>query len=372
MSDSSPQNNSTSFWAKLNAPSTRVSAKDRAFFLENLSTLIKSGMPMTATLQAIQKESKSAKMKAIVAKIQGEIDSGMSFTDALGKYNFLPTYSMSLIKAGEKSGRFSQNLQVIVEQQTKDAQFGAKLRGAMIYPVIVLVVAVVVGLGLSWFVLPKLTTVFEGMNVALPFTTRALIAFGKFITKYGALVIPGFLLFFFTLLYFCFIYPKTRFIGQRFIMHLPGFRQVVFESEMARFGYLLGTLFGAGLPILDSLTALKESSSYQDYRNLYGHLKDGVEEGFTFEHGFETYRNSDHLIPPSVQQVITTGEKSGNLAEALKNVGVVYEAKIEITSNNLSALLEPVLLVVIFVGVMGLALSVIQPVYGLLGGLDQK
>ncbi len=362
----------TGLWASLNGKGPeRVSTKDRVFFLENLATLIKSGMPMSATLAAIHKEAKSEKMKRIIAKVQAEIDSGMPFTEAVGKYNFLPTYSMSLIKAGEKSGRFSQNLQVIVGQQSKDMQFAAKLRGAMIYPVIVLVVAVVVGLGLSWFVLPKLTTVFEGMNVALPFTTRALIAFGKFIGKYGAIVVPSFLLVFLTMIYFLFIYPKSRFIGQRFIMHLPGFRQIVFESEMARFGYLLGTLFGAGLPILDSLTALKESSSYQDYQDLYAHLKDGVEEGFTFEHGFGTYPKSDHLMPPAVQQIITTGEKSGNLAEALKNIGTVYEAKIDITSNNLSALLEPVLLVVIFVGVMGLALSVIQPVYGLLGGLDK-
>jgi len=358
-------------WKQLNDQGTRVSAKDRAFFLENLSTLIKSGMPMTATLEAIQKEARSPKMKAVVAKIQVEIDSGASFTDALGKYNFLPAYSMSLIKAGEKSARFAENLQVIVEQQTKDAIFASKLKGAMMYPVIVLVVGVVIGVGLSYFVFPKLITVFEGMGVELPFATRMLIAIGKFISKNGAVVIPLFLLGFLSMMYFLFLYPKTKFIGQRIIMRLPGFHQIVFESEMARFGYLLGTLFGAGLPILASLEALKESSTYQDYRNLYAHLEHGIEEGYTFEEGFATFKNSEILIPPSVQQIITTGEKSGNLSKALQNIGTVYETKIEITSKNLSTLLEPIMLVVIFGGVMVLALSVLQPVYGLLSGLDR-
>lgn len=356
----------------LNAKSNYVSSRDRVFFLENLSILIKSGMPINAILSAIIKEARSVKMKEMVAGIQMEIDAGASFTDALSKYNFLPQYSMSLIRAGEKSGRFSQNLQVIVDQQAKDAIFSARLKGAMIYPVIVLIVGVLIVIGLSYFVFPKLITVFEGLNVALPWTTRMLIVFGKYIDKNGAVAIPLFLIGFFLLLYFLFFYSKTKVIGQRIIMFLPGFHRIVFESEMARFGYLLGTLFGAGLPVLVSLEALKESSTYHDYRDLYAHIQFKVEEGFTFEEAFASYRGSEKLIPPAVQQMIVTGEKSGNLAKALQNIGTVYEVKIDITSKNLATLLEPVMLVVIFVGVMLLALSVIQPVYGLLSGLDVK
>ncbi len=360
------------FWSRLNANNTRASSRDRVFFLENLSVLIKSGMPINATLAAIHKQARSNKMREMVAGIQLEIDSGASFTDALSKYDFLPPYSLSLIKAGEKSGRFSENLQVIVDQQAKDAIFSARLKGAMIYPVIVLVVGVIIAVGLSYFVFPKLITVFEGLNVTLPWTTKALIAIGKYIGKNGTTAIPLFLIGFFALIYFLFFYSKTKVIGQRIIMFLPGFHRVVFESEMARFGYLLGTLFGASLPVLVSLEALKESSTYHDYRDLYTHLQSKVEEGFSFEEGFASYRGSEKLIPPAVQQMIITGEKSGNLAKALQNIGTVYETKIDITSKNLATLLEPVMLVVIFVGVMLLALSVIQPVYGLLAGLDVK
>jgi len=356
-------------WSKLNEQSTKVSSKDRVFFLETLSTMMESGLDISSTLAAIRREAKTPKMIALVEKIQGDIDSGISFTDAMSKYNFLPTYSMSLVRAGEKSGRFSENLQVIVNQQTKDAEFSAKLKGAMMYPVIVMCVAVVVGLGLAWFVMPKLVKVFKGMGVKLPFTTRMLISVGEFVGKHGAIVIPLVLVVFATVMYLVFLHPKTRVIGQRLIMHAPGFKRVVLEAELARFGYLLGSLLGAGLPVLDSMDALEGSSSYLDYRNLYRHLRDGVEVGFTFEEGFATYKGSEKLIPASVQQIITTGERSGNMAKALSNVGRVYESKIANTTKNLSTVLEPMMLLIIFGGVMFIALAVIQPVYGLLSGV---
>jgi type IV pilus assembly protein PilC len=356
-------------WVKLNDPGTHLSSVDRAFFLENLSTMIRSGLDMASTLEAIRREAKSAKMKAMVAKIQDDVNAGVSFTSAMAKYHFLPTYSMSLIKAGEKSARFAENLAVIVEQQQKDAEFRAKIKGAMIYPVIVLIVAVVVGVALSWFVLPKLMNVFSNLRVQMPLTTRILIYLGAFIGKYGTVAVPSFLATFFGTIYIIFFYHGTRILGQRLIMHTPGFKRVILESELARFGYLLGTLLEAGLPILDCLEALKESSIYVDYQRLYAHLQTNIELGFSFEQAFATYKHSEALIPASVQQMMITGEQTGNLAKALTNVGLVYEKKIENTTKNLSTLIEPMILLVIFAGVMFLALAIIQPIYGLLSGI---
>jgi type IV pilus assembly protein PilC len=207
------------------------------------------------------------------------------------------------------------------------------------------------------------------MRVEMPFTTRMLIKFGNFIGKNGSWAVPLILIFFLSIMYIMFVNGKTKVIGQRMILHTPGFKRVIFEAELARFGYLLGTLLGAGLPILDSMEALKESSTYLDYRRLYAHLQYNVEMGFTFEEGFNSFKDSEFLIPASVQQIITTGEKTGNMALALKNVGIVYEKKIENTTKNLSTILEPVMLLVIFSFVMFLALAVIQPVYGLLSGV---
>ena len=154
-------------------------------------------------------------------------------------------------------------------------------------------------------------------------------------------------------------------------MQLPFLRGIIQEIELARTGFILGTLIEAGLPVVDAIDSLVGITNFDIYRKFYSHLKGEIEDGKSFGEVFRNYPKIEKIIPSPVQQMIITGEKSGRLSDTLIRVGENYESKIETTTKNLSILLEPILLIIVWVGVMFVALAVILPIYSLIGGLNQ-
>jgi type II secretory pathway component PulF len=142
------------------------------------------------------------------------------------------------------------------------------------------------------------------------------------------------------------------------------------EVEIARFGYLLGTLLQAGLAVNLALESLANATDFIVYRNFYLYLGKSIEEGYSFQKSFSSYKNTAKLIPTPILQLIIAGEKSGNLSKTLLKVGEMFEEKSDITTKNLTIILEPILLVFVWLGVVSVALAVILPIYGLVGGLD--
>jgi len=347
-------------------------AEESQYFVENLSMLLASGMDIIEALEAIKAEVKSTKLINIIEELIENINSGFSLWQALEKTKLLPPHIISLIKIGEESGRLHESLAVVVIQQNKNKSFKSKIRAAMMYPVFVMGVAFVVGIGIAWFILPKLSTVFSQLNLKLPLITRILIGLGGFLAKYGTVVVPSVIIGLSTFLYFLFFYRKTKFIGQAILFSIPGIKGLIREVELARFGYIMGTLLEAGLPVVEALDSLKESGTLRAYGKIYVQLKSGVEEGKSFEECFQSNKKIKKLIPTTIQSLISVGERSGRLGKIFLNISANYESKTELTTKNLSVILEPLLLVVVWLGVVAVAMAVILPIYSLVGGLNQK
>jgi type IV pilus assembly protein PilC len=346
--------------------------KDKEFFIENLAMLIDSGIDILNALKSLEREVRSKSMKKTIATIIVDIDAGLTLSQAMDKTRMLPSANIALIKIGERSGQLVENLNLIAAQNQKDRSFRSKIKSAMMYPVMVLAVMCVVGISIAWFILPKLATVFVQLKLKLPWITEILIQFGIFLGKYGTIAVPSFLIGLFLIIYFTFIYDKTKFIGEHILFALPFLKKLIQEVEIARFGYLLGTLLDVGIPIIESLDSIVASPSFQAYGKLYTYLRDNIQKGITFKKSFETYKNSEKLIPHFVQQIIMAGEYSGNLSKALKKIGVIYEEKTEMNAKNLTVILEPILLIVIACGVLGVAIAVILPIYSLVGGMNNN
>lgn len=344
--------------------------KQQEYFIDNLAMLLLSGIDVLTALVAIEREIKSRRMRQVIDQIRSDVDAGVPLWQALEKIRLLPGYVISLLKIGERSGRLPQNLQVIVVQQHKDRALVSKIRSAVMYPLLTMSLTIVVGLGIAFFILPNLTTMFKQMNIPLPLVTRILIAGGNFLAQWGAVALPALLLIIFGGAYLLFFYRKTRFIGQRLLFFLPGLRRLVQDVELTRMGYLTSTLLQAGLPILDALHALQNASSFVTYVDFYRTLADRVEQGQSFANVFTAYKKSYRLVPPAVQQMIVAGEQSGHLLETMRNIGEVYEAKTDAATKDLAVLIEPVLLVIVWLGVVAVALAVILPVYSLVGGIE--
>lgn len=344
--------------------------QDKEYFIENLSMLMASGMNIISALDAIREGLKTKRMRVILDTLKTDVDAGSPIWKALLKTGLLSEHNISLLKIGEESGRLPANLKVISIQNQKDKIFKSKISSALLYPVIVLSLTMVVGIGIAWFVLPKLTNVFNQLNLKLPLTTKILLGIGNFLNTYGIVAVPSFLIFLAIFFYFIFIFKKTRFIGQKIILGMPGIKTVVQQIELSKFGFILGNLLGAGMPLVDALNSLREVSTFVAYQKLYVFLRDNIEEGNTFQKCFTNYPGGKKLIPYPVQTMIFTSEQSGSLKETFTMIGNMFEEKTDISTKNLSSILEPILLFVIWIVVVFVALSIILPIYNLTGSLS--
>jgi type II secretory pathway component PulF len=225
-------------------------------------------------------------------------------------------------------------------------------------------------LGVAWFLLPRLAATFSQLNADLPLISSILINFGLFLKENGIWAVPLTIAAIGIIGYIIFAAPGTRNIGQRLLFHTPGVGRLMREVEVAKFGYLLGTLLQAGLGVTQALGSLKDATTSPYYKKLYAHLAAAFEEGYSFRAGLEHFPGINKIIPPAVQQMVFAGERSGALADTLLNVGKVYEEKADVTTNSLEVILEPILLVVVWLGVMAVAVAVIMPIYSLIGGLQ--
>src|SRR3990167_1837988 len=243
--------------------------KERDYFVENLSMLISGGLPIMSALDAIAKEMRSRRMKSAIANIKTDIESGFPLWRTLARTNLFPEHAVSLIRLGEESGKLIENLKVVAIEQEKNRVFKSKLRSAMMYPVFVLSLTVIIGVGIAWFILPKLATVFAQLKIKLPLITEILINMGTFLGEYGSYVAPAGILVMAVLFFLIFTFSKTKFIGQFLLFSLPGIKGLIKEVEVARFGYLLGTLLEAGLPITHALGSLGSATEISQYRKFY-------------------------------------------------------------------------------------------------------
>jgi len=344
--------------------------KERANFIENLAILLNSGLSVIDALKTIQMELRTKAMKKVTAQVIGEVESGIALWRAMDNRNFFSPYALALIRIGEEAGSLSKNMEYLSVQQEKDRSLRAKVKMAMIYPSIVLVLTFVITLGLAWFVLPQLVTVLLSLNAKLPLVTRIIIGIANFFRDHGNVAVPLFGVFCF-LLFLLFRYTGLRGPVQQLIFRLPGIGTMARSATIARFGVILGSLLRAGVPIVASIRSMAEVTDTVYYRRFYFRLADAIEMGRSFAIAFETLKETKSLIPASVQQLIITGEKSGKMADMLLRIADIYEKKAEEAAARLPVVLEPILLIFIG-GIVGtIAFAIIVPIYSIVGSVGR-
>ena len=344
--------------------------KDKEYLIENLGMLVGSGSTIYESLTSIAAEVQTVGVRYAVEQTHERVAEGEKLADALFKTGLIDAHARELIAIGEQSGQLSEMLSMVGVQEEKNRLFKYKIRSAMLYPVFVLTLTFSVGFGIAWFILPRLAVVFDQLDLQLPTVTKWLIALGDILNEHGLIIAPLFFATLFGILFLLFGYSKTKHVGLRLLFVIPGIHKLMQEIEIARFGHILGGLLQSGLSVVVSLGSLREAASLPQYRALYGVLQEKIEEGFSFDKSFNAIRRSEKLIPSPVQQLVISSERSGTLAETLRRIGEHYEEKTEISAKNLSVILEPIMLVIVWGGVVTVALAVMLPIYNLVGGLN--
>ncbi len=345
-------------------------AREQDILIQQLAVLMSSGMSLQASLATMKTELKSPRWKASVARIQEEVESGHTFTSAVARAKLIPPPLIPLVRIGEESGQLSQHLSLIARAREKEQTLQGKIQSALLYPLCIIVVMIVVAISTSAFILPRLATLFSQLNIPLPILTRIMIDVGVFIRSQSILLALGLGAMCAIALFAWRTSEVLRYAFQEVVFMLPGTGTFFRSVELTRFGFLLGTLLSAGVGVLDAIHALSDATPFKRYKQFYLYLEEAIEEGNSFDSGFQRYPHINRVLPFSVRQMVAAGEQSGNLSDALFAVHRRYEEQGERLSKNIPALLEPTLLVLVWLGVVAVALAVILPLYRLTGSLQ--
>lgn len=347
-----------------------LSPAEQQTLITNISLLLNAGVRITDALDGILTEIRSSHLKKVIINMRDSIENGMPFYKAMQASGIVPGSTISLVRIGEESGNLNQNLAIASAQEERARLFRAQIGSALLYPIIVLIVGSIVSVGIIWFAIPRLADIFRELHIELPAITRFLIFLGDFLREHGLETLIGFAIMLAVGVYLFFYYQPVRFIGERILFFLPGIGQLIRESEVARFGYLMGTLLEAGIPIDHTIQSVARETPLAVFRRLYESLANSIEEGITFQKWFRANPASVRFIPRTVQQMLVASERSGSLSKTFLAISKNYEARNEITGKKLSAVLEPILLIVLWLGVLFLALSIFLPLYSLIGSFS--
>ncbi len=339
----------------------KIKLQDKLFFVQQLSIMIKSGLSITGALRSLRDQAENPRLQGILHEVLADVKGGQSLSSALEKHpDLLQDVYVKIIASGEKSGKLDRVLLKLAKDLEKSYDLRGKIRGALLYPAFLLVVMIVVVIVVLVTVIPQLKSMFSDVGVALPITTRMLIGMSDAFTKYWWLTSIVIILIIAGLWQF----GKTesgRTVFDTIKIRVPIFGKLNQKIYMARFCRTLNTLISAGMPILEVFDTLEEVIGNSIYEKAIRQARNKIESGFPVS---SALRESPHF-PPVVNDLVAVGEKSGNLAFVLRNLTRFFERDVDYMTKNLATMLEPVLLVIMALGVAFIVASVIMPIYGL-------
>ncbi|HSX46455.1 MAG TPA: type II secretion system F family protein [Patescibacteria group bacterium] len=342
----------------------RVKTKDKVIFSRQLSTLINAGLPLVQSLRSVGKQTQSKKFQAVINQVITDVEAGNAFSVALGKHPevFSRVY-VSLVAAGETSGTLDKALERIASQQEKDAEIISKVRGAMVYPVIVLLVMFAVVGFMIVKVLPQVEVLYKGLpGTQLPLITRILLAISHFTIKFWWVVLIALVI----MVVFGSRWARTlggKRIVDKFKMKAWPIGPLFMKMYMARFARTGQTLFASGVPLIQMLQVTGNSI---DNYHIEASLTTAVEKvkgGKSLSDALQGDRNFLDLVP----DMLHIGEQSGSMEQMLGKVADYYEREVDNQIKTISTIIEPVLMVVLGVFAFIIVAAILLPIYGLAG-----
>ncbi len=339
-----------------------ISLDEKLGFVENLQIMYKAGISLPKALQILTKQTKNLRLKSILSEVSGQVQAGKYLSDALAQYSgVFSNIFLSMVKVGEMSGSLEKSLEYLTVQLKREADLRSKTKGAMIYPSVILGAMVIIGVAMSIFVLPKLTSVFKDFSTELPLATRIIVKFADFMSGHAVLVIGGLVAFVAGVVSFL----RTS-LGQRLfdfgLLHTLVIGDIVRKINLARFARILSSLLKSSINMVQALEVTSESLGNIAYKEIVAEASEQVKVGKNLT---DTLSKSPTLFPVLVVQMLQVGEESGTVEDMLNQLAEHYEDDVDNTLRNLSSIIEPLLLLVIG-GVVGvLAMALIMPIYNI-------
>lgn len=336
-----------------------ITIRDRAFFFRQMAIMVASGIPFVTALTLASQQVENKSLQQILHAISRDINNGIPFSEAAANYPAVyDEVTVSMLKSGEATGQMQQVLVDLADHTERDARFGGQVKGALLYPVFVIVVMVAVAIVMTVVVVPRLKDSFADTGFLLPDSTRALVALSDAFIHYWYLIAAGLVL--------VFLLGRTYFAsgeGHRLLFWLqsstPIIRQVTFHSYLVRFSSLLAILTRAAVPLPESLRIIADSFENKIWAKTIHSVRQEVERGVPLSAALSRHA----IFPQPLVQMIGVGEQTGQMEGTLTNMASFYEEQATTSLKALSTLLEPIALVLVSIAVGFVVLAVILPIY---------
>jgi type IV pilus assembly protein PilC len=329
---------------------------------KNLSAMLSAGLSISRALSVIERQSNNKNLKTIVTGLSEAVKKGASFHESLTNYpKVFPEIFVAMVRAGEESGSLSEALSVVALQMERSEELGKKIKGAMIYPAIVVTAVVIVGILMLVYVVPTLTATFSSLGVQVPLATRVIVAMSDFMVHNILIVLLGLI----ALSIGGLSFVRSRMGGNLTIqiaLHLPVIGELVRETYTARASRTISSLLSAGVPVLEALSITGEVVHTGVFAQVITEAEEHVRKGESLSLAFSEHT---HLYPILMSDMLSVGEETGKVAEMLKQIAEFYEGDVAQKTKDLSTIIEPILMLLIGSVVGVFAVSMIAPIYQL-------
>lgn len=340
-----------------------VPLSEKLLFTKNLSVMVASGLTLSRAVENMSLQMRNRRFIKILVEVKNDLQSGTSFADSLAKFPAVfSDLFVNMIRVGEASGNLEEVLNILAVQLEKDHDLRRKVRGALMYPAVIVIAMIIIGIIMLTYVLPKITGVFSDMNVDLPTSTKFIIALSDFLKGHSLLVAVGMVVLAISLKLF-----STTKAGKKtwafFSLQLPIIRKIVVEINCARFARFYSSLLRSGVSVVESLKIISETLTNYYYQEVAKEAMGQVQKGVPLSKVIQKHEN---IFLTQVWQMIQVGEETGKTELVMMKLAEFYEAEVDQATKNLSSIIEPFLMILIGGAVGFFAVSMLQPIYGLM------
>ncbi len=344
----------------------RVSLKEKLFFTRNFALMVRTGVPLPRALAVLASQTKNNRFKRALLDIREEVIRGKALSESMKRWpDIFPEIFWNMVKIGEESGNLEQVLENLSYQMERTYELKERVKGALIYPAVIIIAMVGIGILMLIMVVPKLSQTFNELGIELPFTTRLVIYSANFITKFWYL----FLIIVIGIVFLIKQILKTK-KGSKFfdglVLKIPIVSSIVKGTNTAYTARTLSALINSGVPIVKSLEIISHALGNWYFKKAISESAQKVKKGTKLS---ETLRSYSDIFPYSFAEMIAVGEETGETSDILEDLADFAESEVENLTKNLSSAIEPVIMIIIGAAVGFFAVSMIQPIYSMLQSL---
>ena len=343
-----------------------VKTHDKILLARNMGSMIKAGLSVTRSLAVMEKQTKNKTLATLLHDLSNDVSKGIPLSDSMKKRpHIFSQLFVSMVKDGEESGNLADSLEIVASQLDKSFALVKKVRGALIYPAVILTVMVIIAILMLIYMVPTLTATFQGIGVTLPLSTRIIISLSDFLVKHTFVVIAGLVGAVAAVIVF---FRST--LGGKVMdfltIKLPAIGQITKEIQSARTARTLSSLLSSGVDVVVAIGVTTDVVQNIFYKRVLEEVRVAIQKG---EPMSEIFIKNDNLYPPFVGEMVAVGEETGKISEMLLGVANYYESEVDEKTKDLSTIIEPVLMVIIGLGVGIFAISMLAPTYSLVNNI---